>query len=676
MARISPVTMPAALLFNAILVGLISDRVDAGGPPVVIEEAHLTASDADANDYFGWDLGMSGNTVVVGSIFEDGPGGLSQGAAYVFVRNGLSWTQQAKLRAVDGEESDVFGESVAIDGDTIVVGSIFDDVGVTIRCGSAYVYVRSGTTWTQQAHLFASDFAADARFGESVAIDGDTLVVGANWVNLPGGGIRHGAAYVFVRNGGTWSEQDKLTASNAATNDEFGTEVEIQGDTIVTQAYRHDGPAGEDQGAIYVFERIGSSWSQSAMLYPSAAHAFGYFGGVAIDGDTLVGTMANYDGPAGGNQGAAFVFERNGASWVEQAIITADDAAPETYLGASAVDIEGDMLVVGQWPGDGPLAPDQGAAYLFTRTDGVWSQLARLTASDGSSQDDFGARAVIEGDRVVVGATFDDVTAYDQGSAYAFRIDPTPPDCCRGDMNESGQVEIADAAAFMQVLLALDGTEAELCAADMDGNGLPNSRDIQVFVDRLLSGGACSCPSITDHPQDEAVCAGQSASFDVTVQGAVLGYQWRKGGVNLFDGGNVAGATTATLTINPAGAGDSGNYDVIVSTNCGPFTSTTATLTAANGPVITQQPADAFTCEFEGAGFFVGATGVGTLSYQWRKNGTPLNNGGNVSGADTATLTISPAFFPGDVGNYDCIVTDDCGSETSDAATLNIIGCG
>jgi len=178
-------------------------------------------------------------------------------------------------------------------------------------------------------------------------------------------------------------------------------------------------------------------------------------------------------------------------------------------------------------------------------------------------------------------------------------------------------------------------------------------------------------PSITQHPQSLTRCVGTSASFSVTASGtAPLSYQWRKNGNNLSNGGSISGATTATLTINPVGAGDAASYDCVVTNSYGSATSNTATLTVNIPVTITQHPANVTVTSGSPASFSVTATGS-SPAYQWRKNGNNLSNGGNVSGATSATLTINPAG-PADAGSYDCVVSNACGSQTSNAATLTV----
>ena len=326
------------------------------------------------------------------------------GAAYVFVRSGSTWSQQAYLKAPNAEAGDYFGISVAISGDTLVVGARLEGSNQTTitngstasadnsasTAGAAYVFVRSGSSWSQQAYLKAPNAEADDHFGTSVAISGDTIVVGANLedsnqttiTNGSSASVNNsvsnaGAAYVFVRSGSSWSQQAYLKASNAEANDRFGNSVAISGDTIVVGAHYEDSnqttitngsTASADNsasaaGAAYVFVRSGSSWSQQAYLKAPNVGTGDQFGeSVAISGDTIVvgangeasnqttstnGSTASADNSAS-DAGAAYVFVRNGSSWSQQAYLKAANAESDDYFGSS-VAISGSTVVVGAY---------------------------------------------------------------------------------------------------------------------------------------------------------------------------------------------------------------------------------------------------------------------------------------------------------------------------------------
>ncbi|MBR58128.1 MAG: hypothetical protein CMH54_08920, partial [Myxococcales bacterium] len=221
------------------------------------------------------------------------------GAAYVFVRSGGVWTQQQKLIASDGSFADQFGESISISGDTLVVGAIEDDDHGD-KSGSAYVFMRSGGLWTEQHKITAYDAAAGDLFGLSVSISGDTLVVGAMGDDHQGNS--GGSAYVYTRNIDTWLVQQKLLASDGYEGDSFGVSVAISEETVVVGAQFGNDP---DTGAIYVYVRNGSVWSEQQRLIASDGGSGDNFGfGVAISGDTIVGGSYRNDG-----KGSVYVYQ-------------------------------------------------------------------------------------------------------------------------------------------------------------------------------------------------------------------------------------------------------------------------------------------------------------------------------------------------------------------------------
>ncbi len=191
-------------------------RVD----PLVVwtQQPELTASDGAMLDEFGWSVAVSGGTAIVGAYGHTVGSNADQGAAYVFVQSGTTWTQQAELTASDGAAGDSFGYSVAVSGGTAVVGAPTHLIGDNVDQGAAYVFVQSGTTWTQQQELTASDGAGGDEFGSSVAVSGGTAVVGA-YAHTVGSNADQGAAYVFVQSGTTWTQQQELTASDGAADD-------------------------------------------------------------------------------------------------------------------------------------------------------------------------------------------------------------------------------------------------------------------------------------------------------------------------------------------------------------------------------------------------------------------------------------------------------------------------
>lgn len=263
----------------------------------------LTASDASAGDQLGTCVAIDGDTVVAGALGDDA----LRGAAYVFVRAGTVWSEQQKLTALDGAANDEFGGSVGVNGQSAIVGAEGDDSSR----GSAYVFVRSGITWSEQQKLTATDGALRDHFGHSVAISGQDAIVGAIQDEI-GGAVR-GSAYIFTRTGSVWSEQQKLLASDGAVNDKFGASVAIAGDSAMVGANGDDTAVDSDRGGVYHFRRSGTAWTEQQKLTASDGATNDNFGSsVAISADAVI--VGGYlDDSAGGlDQGSAYAFTDGG----------------------------------------------------------------------------------------------------------------------------------------------------------------------------------------------------------------------------------------------------------------------------------------------------------------------------------------------------------------------------
>ena len=343
----------------------------SAAPPLVLlalQQAQLIAADGAPQDWLGFSVALDGETALVGAPYDDVGVTTDQGTAYVFVRSGATWNQQAQLIASDGAGQDCFGESVALAGDTVVVGTSWHDANANTDQGAAYVFVRSGATWNQQAQLVASDGAPDDRFGGAVALDGETALVGVPYDDVDSD-VNQGSAYVFVRSGTSWSQQAQLIASDGASQDRFGYSVALDGETALVGAPYSDRGADADQGAAYVFVRSGTSWSQQAQFTAAAGDAGDSFGGaVALAGDTaLVGAYGD-DVGANANQGTAYVFVRSDATWSQQAQLIASDGADQDWFGCS-VALQGETALVGTIWHDVGANANQGAAYVFSLLD-------------------------------------------------------------------------------------------------------------------------------------------------------------------------------------------------------------------------------------------------------------------------------------------------------------------
>lgn len=367
------------------------------------QQAYLKASNAEADDRFGVSVAIDGDTIVVGARKEDSSANLGEmdntevdsGAAYIFTRTDSDWTQQAFLKASNAEAGDYFGYSVALSGDTVVVASRSEDGNASgeeqdnteENSGSVYVYTRTGNTWSQQAYLKASNPEDRDYFGWSVAISGNTLVIGAPYEDSSAYGgeednteLDSGAVYVFIRNGGSWSQQAYLKASNAEVEDKFGYSVAVDKDTIVVGAYHEDSSVGggefdnseSNAGAVYVFFRKDNSWQQQAYIKADNSSATNYFGwSVAISGETIV-VGSNYEDESVFNSGAAYIFTRTASNWTQLSYLKASNAGSDDRFGSS-IALDGVTAVIASPLEDSNASGDEnnnttedsGAIYIW-----------------------------------------------------------------------------------------------------------------------------------------------------------------------------------------------------------------------------------------------------------------------------------------------------------------------
>lgn len=382
--------------------------------PRWLQRARVSASDGEAGDRFGSSVAISGNTAVIGSP-EDGTDGItSHGSAYVFVLDGNTWTPQAKLTATDKAQSDEFGLAVAIDGETVVVGA----PGKNNERGAAYVFLRNGSNWSQQARLTARDGRSHDGFGRSVAITTNTIVVGAPMEHRTW--TAQGAAYVF-RKPTVWTQAAKITATGSRPYDWFGASVAIGGNTIVVGAhggyFYHHG----HEGAAYIFETQGTAWTQRQRLRaPFGGHdAFG--ASIAVANKTLVIGSPQDETIGGLNRGSAAVLLRLGYPWVSSAKLKATIIGEPSRDFGFSVALAGDTIIVGSVGDEVGLQDALGAAYVFNRRGTGWQQFARLTPIGGQAGDRFGWSVAGGGGSIASGSPFADVgTNVDQGAVYFF----------------------------------------------------------------------------------------------------------------------------------------------------------------------------------------------------------------------------------------------------------------
>jgi hypothetical protein len=320
-----------------------------------------------------------------------------------------------ELLAYDAEAEDVFGHGTAVDDGVLVIGAPGDD-DLGAMAGAAYVYAWDGTDWVLQVKLTASDGAEGDVFGSDVTIDGGVIVVSAPKNDAAGGDA--GAAYVFHWNGAEWFEQDKLTATDGEGGDEFGTSVHVDGNSIIVGAF-YDDDNGSNAGAAYVFHWTGAEWIEEAKLLASDGAASDRFGTtVDISGDVAIVGSPRSD-PNGSCSGSAYVFRWNGSVWIEDTKLLANDTDEGDYFGTS-VSLSGDTALIGAYQVD-DNGERAGAAYVFRWNGATWIEEAKLLPSDGDEFDEFGEVVSIHGDVAVIGTTQDDDLGSNSGSAYVYR---------------------------------------------------------------------------------------------------------------------------------------------------------------------------------------------------------------------------------------------------------------
>jgi len=426
-------------------------------PFTQLTQKKIVASDRGAGDQFGYSVAISGNYAIVGANQEyhdesdDNP--LEKaGSAYIFERTNGSWSQKQKIVASDRGAGDEFGYSVAISGNYAIVGAYKEDhdasgnVGLS-AAGSAYIFeIDTNGSWNEVQKIVASDRGGSDQFGYSVAISGNYAIVGANRANqdrtlvLPSLN-NAGSAYIFERTNGSWSEKQKIVASDRGEDDYFGNSVAISGNYAIVGAYLENPVVNSvtksNAGSAYIFEiDTSGNWSQKQKIVASDRGISDQFGrSVAISGNyAIVGASREDHDASGDNEltdaGSAYIFEIDtSGNWSQKQKIVASDRQADDYFGTS-VAISGNYAIVGAYLEDpdssGNVINNAGSAYIFERTNGSWNQIKKIVASDRAATDYFGWSVAISGNYAIVGAHAEDHDAIGDnealtaGAAYIF----------------------------------------------------------------------------------------------------------------------------------------------------------------------------------------------------------------------------------------------------------------
>ena len=379
-------------------------------------EQKVSAEVPAPDNSFGYAVAVDGDIAVVGEPYGAVAGNSGQGLAHVYVRAGGTWSETQVLVADDGAAGDGFGFSVSISGGTILVGAPYATVGENGGQGAAYAFEESGGSWSQAQKLVTAAGGASNNFGWSVAVSGATAIVSAP-VAPVGENALQGNATVFTGDAGSWTEGPTLVADDGTAFATFGSSVAVDGDTIVVGA----NGVNSYFGAAYVFERSGTDWNQVARLAPDDGTTLEFFGiSVAVSGaNAIVGAYNQRVGENNG-QGSAYVFTRSEDTWTQAQKLVASDGAASARFGL-AVAIDGATALVGSYFADVGANVNQGAAYVFRLEGGTWSETDKLVASDGAADENLGNAVALSGDTALTGVLNAEIDGNaGAGAAYFF----------------------------------------------------------------------------------------------------------------------------------------------------------------------------------------------------------------------------------------------------------------
>jgi hypothetical protein len=354
----------------------------------------------EVHDRFGRSLAHYDDFLAIGAADAAGLG-VDSGVVYMFVRNNGNWHLDQTLFAPDVINNG-FGESIAIQGTTMAIGAPRDDEANT-NSGAVYIFHHGDLGWSFKEKLLPESPSGDERIGYDLSIFDDTLAVGAHRDNSVA--IEAGAVYVFYREGSGWQQQAKLTASDGAASDFFGASVSLYEDTLAIGAYRDDIGTNDDTGSVYIFNRNGELWSLSEKITASDMDEFSRFGNsVSLQEDLLV-VGAYEDGGLANEAGAVYIYHFDGI-WDEVVKLTASDSSEGSRFGFE-VSLSGDRLAIGAAFDDG-IASGTGAVYLFENNESEWVEIEKVTLTNGVAYDYYGYSVLLSGNYLFASTQNDD----------------------------------------------------------------------------------------------------------------------------------------------------------------------------------------------------------------------------------------------------------------------------
>ena len=432
--------------------------------PVFLD--HLFDADPDQGSTFGSCIAISGDMALIG-VMSDVVEGVNTGSVHVFRFDGEHWNFEYRIVPSDGIQSGSFGVWFSMDGDSLLIGATGDD-DLGERSGSVYAYRYVDGQWTFLQKLMASDGQANDGFG-TVDLDGDSAVVGA--VGRVGSNTT-GSAYIFEFDGVAWSEVQIISASDAEAGDHFGFSPKLDGNRLVVGAAFQEYFFEVKGGAVYIFDRVGGHWTESAKLEPESqelGYAFGFELGLLND-MVMVG---DYESVAEGRMGEVVVFELVNENWIKTDLLYPKSTKDVSGFGGE-IEVSGDVLLV-----DAPFSNDRaGLVFIYRLVDGIWIESGILESPDASPDQIFGVRMGIDGQRVIASSPDAD---HSTGTAYFFDLGCS---LCLADLNGDSVLSFEDLLAFLMAFGGLDPV------ADFTEDGYFDFFDISAFLSAFSAG----CP--------------------------------------------------------------------------------------------------------------------------------------------------------------------------------------
>lgn len=596
---VSPTRAFRAFLLGSVLVSVASAQ--SACPPV--EAGKLIPSGALPLDEFGFDIDIDGDVAVVGAILSDRDKENETGSIYIYEREGGQWIFVQQIIPDDGRDGDRFGYSVSVHGEWLAVGAPLVDGPQGSDTGAVYFYRRGDDGWEFHQEVEPEDPLADSLFGHDVDLSGMACAIGRPQANNA-----TGSAYVFELGvGDTWGQKSVLIDPNPGQQYAFGESVAID-DAAGTAAVgaRYVPSLTRAQGRVHIYTREAQGWLLQATITPAAGNTMDLFGWpVALEGDTILAGAVQANG-ATFFSGAAYIFTRSGTTWTERSKLAAMDGSILDLFGFS-VALRGETALIGSVFYSGSSGIGQGAAYLFRRSGATWIQQHRYLASDAAEQNFLGRSAALGEGAAMIGS-------------YNF----------------------------------LPGGEY--------------LNDAVYVLDTSIEP-----PGIAVQPFPVTAVAGESAIFTVTASGTgPFGYRWRRNGVTLDDGPRITGSSSDRLIILPALEPDAGEYACTITTDCGQVSTALAVLTVLPCIEVTAQPLSRNVFAGDSVSFTVGTTGPADRLFRWFRGGEPLTDTMQITGSQTATLTINNVSS-GASGFFSCRISAPCGMQVSAEAELIVL---